>query len=460
MRVSKLLRVCAALALACLALSGCVKKDGGAADPATTDVRADAPADDEVASPPPFQVDLLVVVDDSPSMCHEQGTLAGLYAPLIEALGTVDLRVAVTSTNVCPVGSPGAVRGRFLYQPMTSDSVNPSCFNRRIRACMTDADCQGDPSLPDAAHWVCEGNSVASLHVCDAAPAPIVLDAVRSTCRYKCVADSDSCPTVFGDDGARCVTPGGDSAYAGCLPRLPTGDCPAQAPTVLDASSAGANAATLFACMASVGVQQGICGSQEQGLAAAWMALDPAGENADQARAFQRSDAVLVVFVVSNEDDCSTTGKLSAELYGQCACLADTAGCLPDGTCGLEAGPLTSVGALAQQLKSLKPDPTRVVFASVSGDAIPGSTTTPGTDVQAARARFQSCRCQNPSMNDSYFAYVCGSDTGWADLGSRYHAMAVAFGERGVASNLCDPDGIRKGLVSAAQAARRAAGLP
>jgi len=466
MRVSKPLRFCVAMALVLLAPGACKDAAGGAADgagdPSDTVVRADAPVDDEVASQLPFQVDLLVIVDDSPSMCHEQGTLARLYAPLIEALGTVDLRVAVTTTNVCPVGRPGAVRGKFQYKPMTADSINPSCYTRRIRACLTDADCQGDPSLPDKAHWVCEGNPAASLYVCDAAPAPAqpVLDAVRSTCRYKCVADSDTCPTVFGDAGARCVAPGGDAAQAGCLPRLPTSDCPAQASTVLDATSAGANAATLFACMTSVGVQQGICGSQEQGLAAAWMALDPAGENADQARSFLRPDAVLVVFVVSNEDDCSTTGTLAAESYGTCACLADTAGCLPDGTCGLEAGPLTSVGAFADHLRSLKADPTRVVFAAVSGDAIPGSATTPGTDAQAARARFQSCRCQNPSTIDSSFAYVCASDMGWADLGSRYHAMAAAFGDRGVASNLCDPDGIRKGLVSAAQAARKAAGLP
>ena len=435
---------------------------------------------------PPVKVDLLLIVDDSASMCQEQSTLAKLFDTLLTTLGNADLRIAVTTTNVCAKDKAGAVRGKFVYQPASGQSVSPECVEKRVVACLSDADCHADSSLPDAQNWVCDTKPAAYVHSCDKTPAPVTLDTVNSNCRYRCTKDADSCSSVFSDTAYACLYPGGDSSRAGCLKAPGTSTCPADGPTVLDATAvdkylkawkdgswAGDSAwagkadadvrpliqARLFACLTTVGTAQVLCGNQEQGLLAAWLALDPAGENADQAKAFVRSDAVLLVFVVSDENDCSAVSAVAPELYGQCGCLADTKGCTPDGTCGQTAGPLYAVDDLATNLKALKADSSKVVFAAVTGDVIPGSATTPGADLDASRKRYYECKCPATPGAYSPMTYACQSPTGRADLGSRFQGVAAAFGDHGIVSNLCDPDGIRNGLVSAAAAARKAAGL-
>ncbi|MBM4397111.1 MAG: hypothetical protein FJ087_15650 [Deltaproteobacteria bacterium] len=430
------------------------------------------------------KVDFLLVVDDSPSMCQEQRALARLFGAFAGALGGLDLRVAVTSTNVCPKEKAEAVRGRFLYSPATS--FPPDCVEKTSLPCASDAECRADASLPDVANWVCDTRPSVPIHVCDQAPVPIVLDAVSSSCRYKCTKDPNPCPAVSGDGTAECVFPGGDESRAGCIVPPATETCPADGPTVLDSTSIDAAvedwktgtwpgepawvgmadaevrplvAARLFACMATVGAKQSLCGNQEQGLLAAVIALDPAGENADQAKAFLRDEAALVVFVVSDENDCSAAEPVKAEKYAQCPCLADTTGCLPDGTCGQPPGPLLPVTDLADRLKSLKPDASRIVFAAVTGDVIPATATTPGPDAGQARKRYFECRCPAAPATSSAIVYACSSPAGRADFGSRHVAMAEAFGENGIVENLCEPAGLDTALARTAAAARKIAGL-
>ena len=208
----------------------------------------------------------------------------------------------------------------------------------------------------------------------------------------------------------------------------------------------------LFTCMASVGAVQTLCGSQEQGLLAAWMALDKNGENKEQAKAFLRDDAYLLVVVISDEDDCSTAiteGKYMKLVdAGRCACEPDTLGCTADGKCNpANPGKLMPTDYLVNYLKSLKPDPAQVVFAAVVGEPIPNSSTSPIGETEKIVQRYYDCKCDKNKPNLAVNTYVCLSAQGRADLGSRYVSVAEGFGPKfGQVSNICSDEGLRPAL--------------
>ncbi len=217
---------------------------------------------------------------------------------------------------------------------------------------------------------------------------------------------------------------------------------------------------TLFICQASVGAIQSLCGSQEQGLLAAWMALDPRGENAEQAKSFLRDDAYLLIVVISDEDDCSSVDKVKLTDVPRCSCFADTRGCKPDGTCDPKTpGPLYPAEWFTNLYRSLKTDPAQVFFAAIVGDAVPGSTTSPSKDLEAVRSRFYECKCDPKALSTAPSTYVCLSAQGKADLGSRYVQVANGFGleamtkggKRGQVSNICDDRGLRPALEEIAR---------
>lgn len=422
------------------------------------------------------KVDILLVLDDSHSVCRIHHALVEIYDWVFEVAKKADFRIAVTTTNVCPK-EHGGIRGKFIYSP--AKTFPPDCLGQRKVACLTDADCQADQTLPDSQNWVCNVNNV--LHICDQEPGPIILDSIAPSCRYRCDKENDKCTMVFGSEDYQCVYPGDNKNLAGCQWIPPTSACPSDGPTVLDQSTIEKYlklwkdgiwkgepqwkgkkdeevrlliAKLLFQCMTTISMESTwhSCGMQEQGLLAAWMALDPEGENALQAKSFLRPDAVLIVVIVSDEDDCSSTKELSPDYYAKCPCLADSNGCKPDGECGVSKGPLYPVIDLANKFKSLKSDLSRIVFAAVTGDVIPGSKTTPTKDVEAARTRYYECMCSQNIQNISY-PYICASDFGTANLGSRYIAIANIFGKNGFVMNLCDPIGTRKSLIQVSKAA-------
>lgn len=321
--------------------------------------------------------------------------------------------------------------------------------------------------------------------------------------KYEC---SDRCIAQFGEPSYRCLYPGGnDKTKAGCLLPPATGPCPApnQGPKILNSAAAdqwlkewiagrwagspdfdpkwkdlpvtdstedfaareGARSKVfeqLFKCMATVGADQLICNNQEQHLRAAFMALDPEGENADQAKRFLRDDAYLLIVIIGDEDDCSapeyerTAGKfenrVTAEDYGRCTCLRDEDGCLNTGECDpskcLTNGkfdaskcPLYSTARFVNQLRSLKADPAQVVFATITGSAIPGSVTTPSADVPLIEKRFFDCKCDEREPFTAPVTYACLGDNGQADLGIRMARVAQAFGAQyGQLANICQGD--------------------
>lgn len=558
-------------------------------------------------------LDVLFVVDSSPSMVQEQTALVNGFREFLGRLdpnNESDLRIAVTTTNVCPAGKQGAVRGRFAYQPAVS--LPPAAIVKRVVPCLSDADCQERTDLPDAANWVCEAGMPQGQWACDVPPdlqeagltddyPGDVLFAIGSQCRYKCTRDQDptTCTGLFGvgprcratctdagcsatdcanvgyptdrceracgtstcqgfcqaylgsavpcttvcakagqetcsaycaggtvdpaevavdgtfpgqrflceaacqgatscddrcvaefrEEGEQpyhCMYPADDPAMAGCALEPIGPKCPPGVPTILtrqvardyaarwrqgewrgepswqglaDADLERRVLARLLQCQAFVGADQLICNNQEQGLRAAWLALDPNGENRDQATQFHREDASLVVVVISDEDDCSAPeyekspgqfdNVVRPENYSRCACLRDESGCLNGGQCDPAACltgdefdaakcPLLATSQFVTRLRGLKGDPAKVMFAAIVGGVVPGSATSPSDDATAIRQRYYDCKCDLEAPRTAPMTYACLSDLGQADQGDRYAATVTGFGDRGWFGNICE----------------------
>lgn len=297
------------------------------------------------------------------------------------------------------------------------------------------------------------------------------------TCQDICIARS-------GEPTYRCLYPGGDYYHAGCILPPPTSRCPDQGPVVLDKEVVnglfeewntgtwagdprwlGLNDATvrrkifeqLFVCMGTVGAHQNICGTQEQGLLAAWLALDRNGENAEQAISFLRDEALLLVVIASNDDDYSTVEKVPAVDFHGISCMADTSGCTPEGTCEPAVpGPLKPTSEFVTSFQSLKSDSAWVTLATITGDIIPGSSTTPTQDLAAIRERYYECRCSSVSGSTGYIAsgtHICTSHMQEADLGTRYHEVVKGLGpDQALTLNICDDTGFENPLKQIADA--------
>jgi len=307
-------------------------------------------------------------------------------------------------------------------------------------------------------------------------------------CGVMCNADPgcDSlCAAQFGGRNVKCVYPGGDKQGSGCMKYPDTSVCPKNLGSkynILDNKlsekwfQAWKNGEwvgdpawkdlkdeqvrdkvfeQLFKCMATVGATQYPCANQEMGLRAALQAVNTSGENADQAKAFLRDDAYLMVVIVSDEDDCSTDKILSGNDAVRCACLNDKNGCpdQPGMPCDAKnAGPLLPVTSIVNQIKSLKPDPSMVLFAAITGEPIPQSDVTPlpPADEKATLGRYYDCKCRTNGHNQS-LNYICKSNQGISDFGSRYVLAAKCFNTHGVVSNICNDSGLEDALKDIVQ---------
>lgn len=247
----------------------------------------------------------------------------------------------------------------------------------------------------------------------------------------------------------------------------------------------------LFRCMATVGAQQTLCGNQEQGLRAAFAALDPNGENKEQAKSFLRDGAYLLIVAVSDEDDCSAyadsivdpkDGKTKAavipEDFQWCSCLYDENGCSPadvldrskcdynrcltNGKFDPQLCPLRSPITVANQLKSLKPDPSQVLFAAIAASPVPDEgASAKGASVAQLRSRYFDCKCDRKAPRTAPYVYGCQSSSGTGDLGVRYLAVADQFGlagdttsdqpQFGQFANICSEAGLEPSLESIAK---------
>ena len=337
----------------------------------------------------PLPVDILWIVDSSSSMCQEQLALASGFARFLTALqaaGDVDIRTAVTTTNVLEPTRRGKLNATAAVD------LPPLCHERRVFPAHSDLHCE----CAACAGWsvsfatqrcndepgFCPGGNEASETYesclaagrCETDPLAwrwILEDpvdrrnlynqngSVNASCVLRC-GDEDAydqaaadavCREVLDDEAFVCQTPGGDTSVSGCLVPPDRGICPERLPAVLPDVSAGGGVRyglETFPCIASVGVEQTQEANLEQGMWAAWLALsedgpypaqicapdDPALADAALSevekrarcrRVFLRDGALLVLVFLSDEDDCSVApdGQIDSGDYSRCAMLGD-----------------------------------------------------------------------------------------------------------------------------------------
>jgi hypothetical protein len=393
-------------------------------------------------NPAKTKVDLLLVLDDSPSMCGVFGQMDRFVTNLVDgAWDAVDLRVAVTTPGACGANRPGELLGAFTRRAL--DGPAPSCPVRRVHPCLSDADCVLGAIVrewPDPEHWTCEPGPSGTPFACDAPPAgddPVpdgALHVVESACRYRFdwVGAGGACPAdivpLDGDVVERTLADWKAGRYTGDPAWRGLSDDVVRKLLV----------AHLLGCLTRIGPSAASCAGPRQGLRAAWEALDPEGPNAAQSRGFLRDGALLLVMILSDQDDCSFADSGPASSPADCACLRDTAGCLPSGYCDpLAPGPLVPPTWLLERLDSLG---RRIGLVTFGGDVTPGSATSPTTSAAPIRQRYFDCRCAVEGAPAS--VYVCDGEGGTAALAGRYKAASVAVWlahHSGAFANLCDP---------------------
>ncbi len=432
------------------ALPGWTPSDLASFQQSPEDPGPDTPGDDPVVDPPETgteppaanALDVLLVVDNSASMCQEQAALAAAVEPFVTSLEGVDYQIAVVTTDML---SPDHL-GQFRHHKTTEFPF--ACAEQRIMYCLRGDD-QACIDEMGSENWICDApDKQLNITNCNGS--------LNSKCRKLCTADAE-CDTEFlgGVQGGvceadptkcryKCLAPSGDPNNSGCVLRPESGGCPDsdELPSIFTPDTA----MDLLPCVSTVGAEQHNNANLEQGLGAAVNALDPNGPNAAQAKGFLREGARLLVVFVSDEDDCSVKAgsTLKKQFYGTCTCL-------PDEDEDPE-GKLASPAKLAAQLKSVKADPSLITVAAIVGD----SKATGMADITVDRESYMASKCTmcaNPAEEHPilFNTYICSSDSGKADLGSRYISFVQEFGAQGHLYNICDTLGFAPALAEIGQ---------
>jgi hypothetical protein len=536
----------------------------------------------------PIKLDFLWIIDTSSSMNEEQLALANGFKGFVDVLQkylkNIDIRVAVTTMDPFD-----AEAGNCGFNNIPADHFLPGSKESDVWPCLGNEDC--------VKHF---GSAWECMHPVSAQNLYTVNRSISTSCEFRCKGNGDCCGEFCFDDecgkdqscllsrceGAptddcpfECYGPGGSTLEAGCIRPPDTVDCPSDLPAVLTT-----NTLDLFKCIATAQPKQTGTAGFEQGLRCAWMALDPNGLHAEQARGFLRDDAYLVLVFVSDEDDCSVaeafhsvgdeceddadcmgklpgsckldvansmavgakvktcTGTIKKEYQDKCSLLGEYKGkktneCIANANCavcerdedcdegwyckgkkkcrpssyhfsqyatyqdgyGAQLNALGPVAEYYSRFRSLKSDPAKVLVAVVVGDAVllpPGNKAgepdqeslisaacrehefLPACLAYDASLKGDKKECRGDStragcedfrqtmldcVHECFVAskgapgsvskrtYVCNSETGTADWGSRYLMLAEMFGPNGVSSNICAPDGIAPALETIAK---------
>lgn len=365
--------------------------------------------DNEVA------LDILFVIDNSSSMAAEQTTIVDAFDDFLTTLNAqVDghPRIAVTTVDAqCANNGTSvfAAQGVFnQHAPMAWPP--PAQFTIRTE-CVEDADCDAAACSEfgdcDGSEWACR---TATSEACIVNPN----GSINTTCRRRCLADEE-CQEVLGDERYICQKPSNNEADWGCLLPPPTQGCPDDLPPFVDSDQLD-----LARCLMVVGINQEKCLKFEQGLEATRLSLDPQGLNAAQVAAFMRPEAILVVIIVSDEDDCSASITLSEDTYETCSLLDSTD----------LGGPLVPTDDYVAFLKSLKPQ-GRVMTVAIVGQSTASSPAAQAADYDAYVASLSDPKdCFHQTT-------LCGWSSNLANWGRRYADVANGFGPDGHVENIC-----------------------
>lgn len=277
------------------------------------------------------QLDILLVVDNSGSMCGEQLALADAASRLAGELSRLDIdaRVAVTTHDMqCAPNGGSVFSAGGAFNTHAASTFPPACQLSESVACRDTAACT--EALGDGP-WSCRR---AATDACTENPN----GSINTSCRRHCTTDSE-CQEALGDERATCQKLSGNPDDYGCLLPPATAGCDG-VPGTGEPWLARPHLNDLR-CLVSVGVNQESCYKYEQGLGAAWAALDPIGPNALQSAGFLRPEAHLAILIVSDEDDCSVApgATVSEDDYETCSFLKTVAA----------GGPLLDPAEVAQR---------------------------------------------------------------------------------------------------------------
>jgi len=246
------------------------------------------------------KIDVLWVVDNSPSMASELRQLASGYSKLVDGLGKlgqVDLQMAVITTQQTPELSPSGVKvvGKFQSSPGAHAGI--AAAEKALWPCLTNSHCAPNKALAapascgSASADSCPKSLIAGRKLppgpvgwrCKAPASASQLFntncSVNSHCIATCKTDAD-CRQTFqphlpaSEQTAVCKPMSGQPNFCEVLP--PTAHCPPanKLPGVITNQTLD-----LFPCVASVGLAQSQEAAFEGGFRAVWEALNPDGPN-------------------------------------------------------------------------------------------------------------------------------------------------------------------------------------
>ncbi len=158
--------------------------------------------------------------------------------------------------------------------------------------------------------------------------------------------------------------------------------------------------------------------------------------------------------------DCDTVAPAD---HATCQTEADAniAKIIADNTGGFMKNPLfATVPQFVDRFRSLKTDPSRVLFATITGDTLASAGANGRTlaqQIDADRASYYRSFLRNQASMQA--PYICNGPRGPAGYGSRYIRTAKAFGDNGFVSNICQGDTLEPALVAMADWLRGRASL-
>jgi hypothetical protein len=200
-----------------------------------------------------------------------------------------------------------------------------------------------------------------------------------------------------------------------------------------------------FSCIAELGVNG--CGYEQQ-LESMWRALAPSTNNTFSGMGggqgapggynagFVRDDAVLVVILVSDEEDCSSPDTSRDTLYAKTAARDPASNVL----CTRNPNALHPVSRYIDGLKSLKPTyPDRIIFAGIVGIPLAANTQgkSAGEILGLREMQYTELAGDTITLQPTCLA---ANNAGKADPARRMVEMAMGFGSNGVVTSICEDD--------------------
>ncbi len=370
-------------------------------------------------------VDLLVVVDNSGSMEQEQEILSTAFFTLINSLvnpiagpdwpfpEVENMRVAVVSSDLGLQYGEGRVDG-FPY----GDTNVPTC---------TDQDARGD-----------DGRFQTSM------PATTTI----TSGQIACADTAEQCPPDWSCEASKCISPTGNDEAINCS-SLVQDDPFAET----EAGQENPNLAAQIACLSKLGTHG--CGVEQQ-LESSVRALT---RNEEQ-QAFLKESHMLVVLVVSDEEDCSVADRGLFDTpewqSGTMVNANDPAKGQLNTACNLpesnEENYLFPISRYWQKLVEMKGNqPRAVLFAAIVGvpqeedSMCQGLGNTLNGCLDTDKMQLESTLFESQGAVFSHFAPACERTVEdvivtSARPGRRYVRVAQEFGAHGYIYSICNED--------------------